>query len=162
MLEDAQRRTAEGVGERSAEVARSVQDRKGRCSVMSRRGLSAAVLEPSRFSSRILALEPEVAELDAGAVIDAQGATARLAAVLSARGATLAAQEARPAAPPTADLLGAKAAAKRLGLSTPTIYRLTARGELPAVRVGDSVRFDPADLARFIEIRKSGAHQVRQ
>jgi excisionase family DNA binding protein len=53
--------------------------------------------------------------------------------------------------------LSAKQAAKRLGLSQPTIYRLAGRGELPAVRVGDAVRFDPADLARFVEGKKAEA-----
>ncbi len=88
-----------------------------------------------------------------GAVLEAVAAVARLGAVLSARGVALAVQETRPVAPPCVDLLSAKATAKRLGLSPPTIYRLASRGELPAVRVGDAVRFDPADLTAFIRRR---------
>lgn len=41
--------------------------------------------------------------------------------------------------------------AKQLGVHPATVYRLAARGELPAVRVGRSVRIDAAKLATFLE-----------
>lgn len=52
-------------------------------------------------------------------------------------------------------LLTAVQAAKCLAVSAKTLWSLTARGELPCVRMGRSVRYDVLDLDRFIESRKS-------
>jgi excisionase family DNA binding protein len=111
--------------------------------------LRLAVRELS-VSARLAALELEVGELAAGDVLEAIAATARLGALLQARGVALAAQEGRSTPPPSPDLLDAKAAAQRLGLSLPTIYRLAASGELQAVRVGGAVRFEPSEVAAFV------------
>jgi excisionase family DNA binding protein len=51
-------------------------------------------------------------------------------------------------------LLNAKAAASRLGCSEALVMKLRDRGELPAVRVGDLVRFDPADVEAFIAAQR--------
>lgn len=49
-------------------------------------------------------------------------------------------------------------AAKMLGLTTQQVVRLANRGELPRVILPNGeVRFDPADLAAFIEAHKRPA-----
>jgi excisionase family DNA binding protein len=45
--------------------------------------------------------------------------------------------------------------AQRLQLATPTVYALIRRGALPGVRVGGSVRVDPAALEAFLEARRT-------
>jgi excisionase family DNA binding protein len=52
-------------------------------------------------------------------------------------------------------LLTVRQAAKVLSISERTLWSLTARGEIPAVRFGRSVRYDPADLRRWIESAKN-------
>ncbi|HEX8912801.1 MAG TPA: helix-turn-helix domain-containing protein [Humisphaera sp.] len=50
-------------------------------------------------------------------------------------------------------------AARALGVSERTLFSLTKRGDLPAVRIGRSVRYDPADLRVFVERAKGrGPH----
>jgi excisionase family DNA binding protein len=44
-----------------------------------------------------------------------------------------------------------KQVSELLQLSSRTIYSLTAAGDLPAVRIGRSVRYRPADLAAYVE-----------
>ncbi|MFN3167008.1 MAG: helix-turn-helix domain-containing protein [Phycisphaeraceae bacterium] len=46
-------------------------------------------------------------------------------------------------------------AAKVLGITDRTLWELVRKGELRNVRVGRSVRIDPADLRQFIEDSKS-------
>ena len=49
-------------------------------------------------------------------------------------------------------LLAPDAAAEILGVSARTLRRRVAEGEIPAIRLGPrTVRFDPHDLARYIE-----------
>jgi len=52
-------------------------------------------------------------------------------------------------------LLTVKEAAKSLAISERTLWSLTASGGIPAVRFGRSVRYDPADLRRWIESAKN-------
>ncbi len=40
--------------------------------------------------------------------------------------------------------------ANELRLDRSTVYRLVERGEIPAVRVGGSIRIDPAELRAYI------------
>ena len=47
-------------------------------------------------------------------------------------------------------LLTARAVAARLGLSTATVYKLVAQGDLPHVRVSNAIRVTPADLDAFL------------
>jgi len=56
-------------------------------------------------------------------------------------------------------LINATDAAKRLGWSRFGLYKLVARQGIPHIRVGKVVRFDPADLDRWIELQKTKAHQ---
>jgi excisionase family DNA binding protein len=57
-------------------------------------------------------------------------------------------------------LLTAPQAAKLLTVCERTLWELTKRGALPAVRISKrAVRYDPADLARFIHARKQTAER---
>jgi excisionase family DNA binding protein len=53
-------------------------------------------------------------------------------------------------------LLTALQAAKALAISPRTLWSLTDSGEIPCVRIGRAVRYDPVDLRAWIERRKSG------
>ena len=54
-------------------------------------------------------------------------------------------------------LLTVREAAHVLRVSELTLWSLTNSGELPAVRVGRSVRYDQNDLAGWIESRKTAS-----
>jgi DNA binding domain, excisionase family len=55
-------------------------------------------------------------------------------------------------------LLRVEDVAGRIGASKQTVYLLARENTLPSVRWGRSVRFDPADVERFIrEHRREGA-----
>ena len=41
--------------------------------------------------------------------------------------------------------------AEQLGVSTATVYSLCAAGELPHIRIVDSIRVRPSDLAVFVD-----------
>jgi excisionase family DNA binding protein len=41
--------------------------------------------------------------------------------------------------------------AEQLGVSTATVYSLWAAGELPHIRIVDSIRVRPSDLAVFVD-----------
>ena len=47
-------------------------------------------------------------------------------------------------------------ASKALNISARKLWSLTASDEIPAVRIGRSVRYDPSDLRAFIEKQKKG------
>jgi excisionase family DNA binding protein len=51
-------------------------------------------------------------------------------------------------------LLRPKDTWKTLGLSERTLRTLTRRGQIPCVRIGRSVRYDPADLRAWIDAQK--------
>ncbi len=53
-------------------------------------------------------------------------------------------------------LLRAGDVAKRIGASKQTVYLLARENALPSVRWGRSVRFDPADVERFIREHRRG------
>ena len=55
-------------------------------------------------------------------------------------------QERRPL-----DLLTVAETASRLGVSTKTVRRVIARGELHAVHIGRAVRIDPEEIERLIK-----------
>ena len=52
-------------------------------------------------------------------------------------------------------LLTYREVAEVLGVTDRTVWELVRKGELRNVRVGRSVRVDPADLRKFIEDSKS-------
>lgn len=54
----------------------------------------------------------------------------------------------------TEPLLNSKKAAEILGVSERTLFGLTARGEIPRVVIGRSVRYDLADLRVFVASKK--------
>ena len=51
-------------------------------------------------------------------------------------------------------LLTARQAARILSISERTLWSLTKHGQIPAVRIGRAVRYDPADLRRWINLAK--------
>ncbi len=55
------------------------------------------------------------------------------------------------AAYPELALLDIQQVADHLRVSDRTIFSITKRGELPAVRIGRSVRYRPADVAAYCE-----------
>ncbi len=57
-------------------------------------------------------------------------------------------------APELAPLLRAPEAANLLAISKRKLWELTNCGEIPCVRFGRSVRYDPMDLAAFMESHK--------
>jgi excisionase family DNA binding protein len=50
----------------------------------------------------------------------------------------------------TTRLLKADEVAARWGLHRATVYRLVQRGELPALRIGGSIRIDPREAERWL------------
>ena len=52
-------------------------------------------------------------------------------------------------------LLTTREAADRLAVSERTLWDLTHRGDLACVRIGRSVRYDPADLTSWIVRQKT-------
>ncbi len=54
-------------------------------------------------------------------------------------------------------LLRASEVARRLGFSKQHVYTLAASGELPSIKFRRGVRFDPADVERFIKAHRRGA-----
>ena len=48
------------------------------------------------------------------------------------------------------DLVPISEVARQLGLSKPHVYNLAKSGELPSIKFGKVVRFDPRDVERFI------------
>ncbi len=56
----------------------------------------------------------------------------------------------------TGGLLTVRQVAELLGVCERTIFSLTQEGKLPAARIDRAVRYDPCDVAGFIEASKSG------
>lgn len=52
-------------------------------------------------------------------------------------------------------LYTAEETGKLLGVSTRTLYTLSARGELPCIKVGRSVRYHPDDIDAYIKKQRS-------
>jgi predicted DNA-binding transcriptional regulator AlpA len=62
-----------------------------------------------------------------------------------------------PAAATHRLLLTAAETSKELAISPRSLWSLTSpRGAIPAVRIGRSVRYDPADLGAWIQAQKEG------
>ncbi len=59
-------------------------------------------------------------------------------------------------------LLKAEDAARALAISPRTLWSLTKCGEIPCVRLMRSVRYDPQDLARFIDAQKGLAEEAQE
>ena len=98
-------------------------------------------------------LSTDAPSRDAGALpswvrVHSQEAEARRAAAALKNGSGLAATVAVETGDVT--LRTVKQAASQAQVSPRTIRRLIARGELPAVRIGRSVRIQPRDLEAFL------------
>jgi len=57
-------------------------------------------------------------------------------------------------------LLTALELSKVLKIPTPAIYELAARGELPSIRIGRRVRFDPDAVAQWLTNPTTKANAV--
>ena len=55
------------------------------------------------------------------------------------------------------DLLTVAELAQHLGISKWTVYRLVRSQELPAVRVGERIRFRPTDVDAYLVERRTAA-----
>ncbi|OGP73242.1 MAG: hypothetical protein A2W09_01560 [Deltaproteobacteria bacterium RBG_16_50_11] len=53
-------------------------------------------------------------------------------------------------------LINVRVVAEALGLSKSAIYSLVHDGDLTAVAIGRTLRFDPRDIRRFVESRRTG------
>ena len=56
----------------------------------------------------------------------------------------------------TDQFLTVQALADQLDLAPLTVYRLVKHGKIPAVRIGRSIRFRPADIDAFLETVRVG------
>ena len=52
-------------------------------------------------------------------------------------------------------LVTPREAARLLSISERTLYSWTKRGDIPVVKLGTAVRYDPKDLAAFVEQKKT-------
>jgi predicted DNA-binding transcriptional regulator AlpA len=64
--------------------------------------------------------------------------------------------------PAAALLMNLRETARALRMSERAAWTLAKRGELPVVRIGRMLRFDPADLRTFIDQHKPGPRPGRQ
>jgi excisionase family DNA binding protein len=85
--------------------------------------------------------QQEFAAIVSNAAVAAQGAAAGILC--------------RAAGQQSRKLLTAREAAAVLGCCEKTLWTLTQRGDMPAVKIGRAVRYDPADLSRWVESAKS-------
>ncbi|HEY7119681.1 MAG TPA: helix-turn-helix domain-containing protein [Tepidisphaeraceae bacterium] len=76
--------------------------------------------------------------------------------VVKAKGKAVNAAEGSPPFSPVPQLLRPREVSQRLGLSRAMTYRLIESGELKAIRIGKSIRVDVAEVARFVNERRSG------
>ena len=53
-------------------------------------------------------------------------------------------------------LVDTNEAARMLSIAPRTLWGLTASGDIPCIRIGRSVRYDPRDLRVWIEAQKAG------
>ena len=56
----------------------------------------------------------------------------------------------------------AREAAEFLAISERHLWSMTQRGEIPCVRLGECVRYDPADLRAMIEAKKNVVERTCQ
>lgn len=103
-------------------------------------------------------IEARVSKLDTVECLAILAAAARLSAAVAARNLTLAIEATAAQSRPPTDLLDAKGAARRLGVSLPTLYRLVRRGQLVTLRIGaDMLRFSPMDIEDFLNARRTSS-----
>lgn len=57
-------------------------------------------------------------------------------------------------------LLNCHEVADWLGIYYRTVYQLRKAGELPAIPIGGSWRFDPADVQKYIDTQKEKSSNV--
>ncbi len=60
--------------------------------------------------------------------------------------------------PVPALLINARQAAQALSISPRLLWSLTQRGDVPCLRIGRAVRYDPRDLQAWVDRQKEGGH----
>jgi excisionase family DNA binding protein len=55
-----------------------------------------------------------------------------------------------------ADLITPEEAGRRMGFSRSHVYALATRKEIPSIKFGNAVRFDPRDVEAYIEAHRRG------
>lgn len=58
-------------------------------------------------------------------------------------------------------LLSADQTGRLLGVTVRTLYTLSQRGELPCIKIGRSVRYDPRDIDQYIQRNRSTGKEAR-
>lgn len=61
--------------------------------------------------------------------------------------------------PPEALLVSAREAARRLGISTRTLWTLSNMGAMPSIRIGRAVRYSLDDLRDYIDAQRTGGRR---
>jgi len=59
-------------------------------------------------------------------------------------------------------LLSVREVAEWLSISTPWVYKAVERGDLPYLRIGQAIRFDPEEIKRYLETRRNLKGGVNQ
>ena len=54
----------------------------------------------------------------------------------------------------TANLINSKELSQKLGISAPTLFRWRKKGKIPYLRVGESIKYNLADVIKAIEVRR--------
>ena len=70
--------------------------------------------------------------------------------------AVMSSQNVLPVTDALSPLLSVNAVATLLGISRPTVYALIRRGHLVPIRVGERLRFEPADVRAYLERHRVG------
>ena len=57
-------------------------------------------------------------------------------------------------------LVNIETVSRALGISTRQVRRFVAQDQIPFVRVGHLIRFDPKELSQWLDARRSGSVEV--
>ena len=52
------------------------------------------------------------------------------------------------------DLINSRELLEKLGISPPTLFRWREKGKIPYLRVGESIKYNLADVIKAIEVRR--------
>jgi excisionase family DNA binding protein len=52
------------------------------------------------------------------------------------------------------DLINSRELSQKLGISAPTLFRWRKKGKIPYLRLGESIKYNLADVIKAIEVRR--------